>query len=125
MPRQKRARRFEPRYGVSQSTLDLEAKYLGRGVEDDALWAPAEVAGKVTDRHADCRNIWEHLRLLLETMPERDRQILQALVFRDLWLVFELYRTYLAPHAKASVAKTARNSGTPEPLQFSQFLFDL
>ena len=122
MPRKKKARRFEPRYGASQSTLDLEAGYLQREVQNYAVFASADVAKTLSERHANCQNTWKHVSLVLESAPQRDRQILQALLFRDLWLVLELYRTYLTPQAKTM---PPASKSPPESLPFSQFLFDL
>jgi hypothetical protein len=126
MGRQRKGRRFDPHFPISKATIQEESKYLGREVEDYEVIAPADVQTKLVERHANCENTWNHLCLMIEAMPERDQRIVQAMMFRDLWYVLELYKTYLqpicqeiSPNSKPPIkAKTA-------PLAFTEFLFDL
>jgi hypothetical protein len=43
MPRRSYVRRFEPRYGVSQAAVDVEAVALGREVEDYGVLARSDL----------------------------------------------------------------------------------
>jgi hypothetical protein len=125
MPRQKKARRFDPRYGVGQAALDVEAEYLRREVDDYAIMAPADVESRRAERHNNCERTWKHLCLILESVPEHDQQVIQALLFRDLWLVLELYRTYLQPRDAPATSVPPPDTVPEKPPEFSQFLFDL
>src|SRR5438046_2941383 len=95
MPRKKLLRRFEPRYGVSQAAVEVEAKYLGREVEDYEHSSSAEIES----RHGACekqsRHTWEHLQLLLEGLDEKDLRILEALLFRDVYHIAEVYLAFI------------------------------
>ena len=53
MPRQKKPRRFEPRYGVSQAALEVEADHLVLEARDYKVLAPADVAAKCSERNAN------------------------------------------------------------------------
>lgn len=126
MPGRKKARRFEPRYGVTQAAIDVEAGYLAKEVENYRLLASSDVSAKLTKRHADSKDSWDHLQLLLDSSAERDRQVLQSLLFRDLYLVLELYVTYLRSIQSnaATVSGPAPKKPSSPSLPFSEWLFD-
>jgi hypothetical protein len=127
MPRKKLLRRFEPRYGVSQAALDVEAKYLGREAEDYETLAPSDVETKLIERHANCKHSWEQLQLLIESVPERNQRILNALLFRDFYHILELYLTYLrSAHSQAAIStRSPAKHLAPASSSFSEWLFDL
>lgn len=126
MGRKTTARRFEPRYGVSQAGLEVEAGYLGYEFDDWAILAPADVAAKRSECHANCEHDWQHLRMILEGSPERDRRVLQAMLFRDIYLLLELYLTYLRiKHPEMLNASSSPPKTPASPLEFSEFLFCL
>src|SRR4051812_17142469 len=96
MPRQKEARRFDARHHcISATTMETEAQALVREVQDYAVLSGAEFNNQRAERHALTEQTWQHLVLLLGDLPERDRRVIQTLLFRDLYFVVELYRTYL------------------------------
>ena len=49
MPRKKLARRFEPRYGVSQTMLDAECRCVGRELEDYLLLSMNDLRTKLPE----------------------------------------------------------------------------
>ncbi len=51
MPRKNLARRFEPRYGVNQAMLEMEAQYVGRELEDYCLLSFNDLREKLAERH--------------------------------------------------------------------------
>ena len=127
MPRRNRARRFEPRYGVSQATLDVEAGYLTHEADDYSVFAPSDLDAKRIERHANGKHCWEHLQKLLESLGEQDQRIIHCLFFRDIHQLLELYLTYIRP--KVSSAPTASlplpKRNKPESAYFNEWLFDL
>ncbi len=125
MPRKQKVRRFDPGFHcVSQLSLEEEARFLHREVENSLIASPAELDKLRIERHTHCEQSWQHLCCLLAHVAEKDRRVLQALLFRDLWFVVELYRTYLK--ANAEDAPPIRQHAKPSTaLEFSDFLFDL
>jgi hypothetical protein len=76
------------------------------------------------ERHANCATTWKPLSLIIGGMSERDRRIVQVLVFRDLWYVLELYKTYLQPICRElPAAPPTSKAVTSSP--FSDFLFEM
>ena len=109
MPRPKLARRFQPRHGVSQAALDVEANYVAREFEDYQVLAASDVEAKRVERHANCEHSWKHLNLLLDGLSEGERRIIQCLIFRDFYHILELYLTYVRS------GHSTRSSGSPSP----------
>jgi hypothetical protein len=126
MPRRNLARRFEPRYGVSNSMVEEEAKWLGREAEDYETCSPAQVTDWLKERHASCRRRWKELQLLLGHLPERERRIIHCLLFRDFHLILELYLCHVRTKHPEFVASN------PPPVtltkvaddEFGEWLFD-
>lgn len=126
MPRKSKARRFEPRYGVSEVTLQVEANYVAREAEDYEVLAASDLDAKRTERHADCGHSWKHLTMLLDGIPEQKRRIIHCLLFRDFRQLLELYLTYvltLEPQT-VSPARPSIKSREPESAPFNEWLFD-
>jgi hypothetical protein len=126
MPRPKLARRFEPRYGVSQAALDVEATYVIREIEDYQSLAAADVDAKCTAAHANCRHSWEHLQLRLESTTDHDLRIIRTLLFRDFYHILELYLASISkrqPVVAAPVASSSRSKSTDQS-PFSEWLFE-
>jgi hypothetical protein len=127
MPRRNKARRFEPRYGVSQAALEVEAGYLGREVEDYQVFAASDLEAKRVERQADCEHSWKHLHLLLDGMSEAEQRIIHCLVFRDLYLALELYLTYVksrSPEASSASPSPVKAPGRSQSdPKFSEWLF--
>lgn len=126
MPRPKKARRFDPLFPISAASIEVEAEYLRREVDNYAVLAPSDVETKRIERHANCQNTWKHLHLIMDAMPERDQRVLHALLFRDIWYVLELYRTYLHPIAqRLSPTPKVQEPAAPQSSAFSEWLFEL
>jgi len=52
MPKRKLARRFEPRYGLSQTVVAAESKYIARELEDYLLQSTEELRGLIFIFHS-------------------------------------------------------------------------
>ena len=126
MSKERKARRFDQHFPISAISMEAEAEYVRREVDNYAVLAASDVEKWRMERHANCQNTWKHLCLILEAMPEKDRRVLQALMFRDLWYVLELYKTYLHPIVQQMLAEP--RSQSPSAMSssaFNEFLFDL
>ncbi len=126
MPRREKVRRFEPRYGVSQEAVEVEAQALGREVEDHELLSPAELDAMCVERYATSKHAWKHLHLLVESLSEQERRVLHSLFFRDMYHLLELYLTYIRvkhPQALAPRPPTSAAAKTA-PQSFSEWLFE-
>lgn len=126
MPRPKLARRFEPRYGVNQAAIEVEAKYVLRELEDHRMLALSAIDSKRIEMLAHCKQSWEHVQLLVEGLAEQDQKILDALLFRDFYHILELYLTSIRiafPQALAP-AKPTRKPPPPDRSPFNEWLFD-
>jgi hypothetical protein len=125
MGRKTKARRFEPRYGVSTAALEVEAEYLGHEVNDWSVLAPADVVAKRMECRTNCEQDWKHLNLLLESLPERDQRVLQMMLFRDFYLLLELYLTYMrSAHPETMTASIAPKTPKLAPSEFTEWLFN-
>jgi hypothetical protein len=126
MPKERKPRRFDPRFSVSVAALEAEAEHVRREFDNYSVLAANEVETMRVERYANCENTWRHLALVIESMPERDQKIVHALMFRDLLFVLELYKTYLHPICRELPplpAVPTKPSDTSQ--QFSEFLFDV
>lgn len=126
MARRKLARRFEPRYGVSQSTIDLEATYLAREMEDYLLLSLTDLEEKVASLRSSVSTTHDELSALTEALPERERLAMLTIMYRDFHHLGALYRTYLIAGEHAPVPEAASQPKTPAPvpLPFRESLFD-
>jgi tetrahydromethanopterin S-methyltransferase subunit B len=113
MPRRKLARRFEPRYGVSQSTLDVESGYLARELEDQLLLSTNELREKLSKLRDEINKLELELQSRLTRIPERERLALQSMLARDFWHMAMLYKTFLA----SSSVVEASGAVSPVPLE--------
>lgn len=125
MGKQRRARRFDPHYPISASSMEAEAEYVRREVDDYSVLAPSDVETWRAERHANCVTTWQSISLITEAIAERDRRIIQALLFRDLWYVLELYKTHLQPICRELPAAPPKPAKKSTPLPFSDFLFEM
>jgi hypothetical protein len=126
MPRQKLARRFEPRYGVSIQMIEEEAKWLGREAEDYEAAAASEMDATLKDRHASCRKCWDEFQLLLGHLPEREGRINHCLLFRDFYHILELYLCHVRtkhPELSAPSLPPMKPKRQTDD-EFSKWLFD-
>jgi hypothetical protein len=127
MSRPKRARRFEPRYGVSREILECEAKYVAREVEDYLLLSLDDLKTRVEK----VWKAWEQADQTLEgrfaNLGDSERLALQCLIVRDMYHLMELYLTHFSsaqPHAD-SRATADRASVVEKMLPHSEWLFDM
>jgi len=125
MPRRNTMRRFEPRYGVSATMIEVEAKALGREVDDYEILAPSDVEQKLKERHEKCKHSWEHLGLLLAGLSEREQRVIYCLLYRDFYHILELYLCHVRARNPALVQQVPRAT-KPDALagEFREWLFD-
>ena len=95
MPRRNLARRFEPRYGVSNSMLDMEVSYVRREAEDYRLFSTNDLLERLKDRHRDLTVVEAELEFSLKRLSDRDRLIVRNLIARDFWHIAKLFEKYL------------------------------
>src|SRR5580698_7564156 len=79
MPRRKLSRRFEPRFGVSQSMVDVEAKWVERELEDHLLASTNDLRKRLSEIHAKVAAAEEGLRLIIGQLPDRERLALKCM----------------------------------------------
>ncbi len=110
MPRRTLARRFEPRYGISQEMLDAEAKWVAREFDDYLLFSITELREKLRDRQAGFAAAEEQLAAHLTSLPDRERLALKCMLARDAFHIAKLYETFLR-----SVPSVEQATGTSAP----------
>ena len=103
MPRRNLARRFEPRYGVSNSMLDMEVSYVKREAEDYRLFSTNDLLERLKDRHRDLTVVEAELEFSLKRLSDRDRLIVRNLIARDFWHIAKLFEKYLRSDDAAPV----------------------
>jgi tetrahydromethanopterin S-methyltransferase subunit B len=133
MPRSKLARRFEPRGGVSQSTLDIESKYVGRELDDYLLYSLTNLREKLKEIQRKIATAEENLQTKLSCLPNRERLALRCMLARDMYHIAMLYSTFIDSSTVGDATGTSDplseeiNGSTDEPiasLPFSDWLFE-
>jgi hypothetical protein len=125
MPRRKLGRRVEPRHVVSAAAIEEEARWLGREVEDCQLLSATEVTKTIGEQHAKCVQSWEHVRLLLDGLPKRERHAIQLLLFRDFCHILELYVHHIRSMHPPSAVRASHVVHSPKvDSPFNEWLFD-
>jgi hypothetical protein len=130
MPRKKLIRRFEPRYGVSQQMLEMEAKYVGREMEDYLLLSANDLQEKLTRLRQEWTQADQVLGNVVGGLGEREKLAVQCLIVRDMYHLLELYcthlRTSVGTPAPASSPRRRTDTSAPSEriLPFSEWLFD-
>jgi tetrahydromethanopterin S-methyltransferase subunit B len=122
MPRRKLARRFEPRYGVSEMMLETEAGYVAREMSDYLLLSINELKAKLAERQELARQSEVVLRNYVESLPEREAIAIQAMMVRDFYHIAELHLMYLRQAFPAPAAVPAK-SVEAVALPFTEYLF--
>lgn len=128
MPRQKLARRFEPRFGISQSTIDVEATYVAKEIESYLLLSTADLEEKLGERRQLLNRVHDELEVFMAGLSERQRLMLLLMMYRDCHHIEVLYRTYLRsldqPESSEQVTAVVAAATIPAvPLPFKEFLF--
>src|SRR2546429_229501 len=122
MPRQKLARRFVPRYGVSQGMLDAECVWVGRELEDTLLSSLTDLRQKLKDLQARIGHAEVELEAMIGALPDRERLAIRCMLARDFYHIAMLYRSFLStsPLAQAmgsrSVVPEEQTQGDPLPV---------
>jgi hypothetical protein len=95
MPRRKLSRRFEPRFGVSQSMVDIEVKWVERELEDQLLASTNDLRKRLSEIHAKVATAEEVLKTTIGRLPDRERLALKCMLTRDMFHIAALYETFL------------------------------
>jgi hypothetical protein len=95
MSRKNRARRFDSEFGLGAELLEEEARWLKLEVDGYSIFTPEAVEAKGRERYAAFRKTWDHLHLLVSHVPERNRRIIESLLFRDLLHIMQIYGVYV------------------------------
>lgn len=121
MPRRRFLRRFDPQYGVNESMLAVEAKYLEREIENRGVLESSRIEAWLAEGHESCRRCWEEFQQLINPLPERDQRIIRSLLFRDFYHILVLYLHELRAKYPNS---SAPSRPLPKPGNKSQIAFD-
>jgi hypothetical protein len=95
MPRRNLARRFEPRYGVNQSMLETERKWVERELEDKLLCSANELRDKLAELRGTVASSEQRLTTTIGQLPDRERLALKCMLARDMFHIAALYETFL------------------------------
>ncbi len=132
MPRRKLARRFEPRYGVSQSMVETEVKWVQRELEDHLLLSITDLRKRLSEIGNKVSLAEQSLRSSLNRLPDRERLALKCMLARDIFHIAALYETSLrstraveeATGTSVPTAEEKDANDEPQPvLVFSESLF--
>src|SRR5437868_3606441 len=85
MPKRQRARRFEPRFGVSQQILETEANHVAREVADYELLATNELKDKEGKLLALWSGANQEVQSFVQRQDHRHRLISRCLLIRDMY----------------------------------------
>jgi hypothetical protein len=133
MSRQKLSRRFEPRYGVSQSMLEAECKWVERELDDHMIRSVCELSTNLSNVRAKAETIEETLRTMLACLPGRERLALKGMLARDVYHIAVLYEKFLrlsqtvqqaTGTAKPTPEERDENDDPRPVLVFNESLFD-
>jgi hypothetical protein len=125
MPRKNKARRFDSEIGLGAEMLEEEARWLKLEVDGYSVFTPEAVEAKGRERYAAFRKIWDHLHLLISHVPERDRRIVESLLFRDLLHILQIYGVYVClAHPEAVKSQSTAKSPSKASGKSSESLFN-
>lgn len=129
MPRKKRLRRFEPRFGVSQPMLDEESKWVKQELDNYLLLSVHELKEMLATRQTLLVTHDANLSCRLSRLPERDRLAMQCMLTRDCVHIGMLYETSIGmipdggiPDVPSVISN--QSAGGIETLPFKTSLFD-
>jgi hypothetical protein len=115
MPRQKLARRFEPRFGVSESMLETECKWLQRELEDRLLSSTNDLRRDLSLLHEKVATSEQQLQATLQTLPDRERLALKSMLARDVFHIAALYEKFLRSSPEIAIV-TAESKPAAEEI---------
>jgi hypothetical protein len=133
MPRRNLARRFLPRYGVSQSMLEHEATYVAREAEDCSVRSTNELRERLEGFRRSIRQDEADVVARIGGLPEHQQLILRCMLARDFWHIVKLYQCYLCCRTLAPPVPNVVVTDPPESPEteraegltpFSEWLFD-
>jgi hypothetical protein len=130
MPRHKQFRHFNPRGGVSQHMLDVEAQYIAREHQDYLTLSLGDMRQKLHELRGKWMEADQTAEMLVRCLPERNALAFQCLLVRDLFLVLAVYAACLktardSTGSEAIIpAPTPRSLPIDKTLPFSEWLFD-
>jgi hypothetical protein len=122
-----------PRYGVNQSMLDAECKWVEWELEDKLVHSTNELRESLAEGRAKVSATEAGLRKTLAKLPDRERLALKSMLARDVFHVAVLYETFLRMSQVVQNATGAATKAPPEfdrggdaapPLVFHESLFD-
>ena len=119
MPRRKLARRFEPRYGVSQVMLNVESKYVGLELDDHLIQSTNDLKEKLAGWQKQIVSVEQELLAKFTALPDRQRVALRSMLARDCWHMAMLYLTFLGSsviHDVDQLQAATAKSVTPNEL---------
>ena len=124
MAKRKTRRRFdEPRAGVSQLMIEAEGRELKRELEAYMLQSLSQLRETFDDRKRKYREADGTLAASVGRLPEREQLAVTCMLSRDLFLVLEVYRDFLARQDSNSPVSLA---ASPAPtLPFCEWLFQI
>jgi hypothetical protein len=114
MPRPKLARRFEPRFGVSQSMLDAESRYVAKELEDYLLLSINDLRESLKERQSVLGREEGILQDMLRLLPDHQRLALRCMLARDVSHIAALYQVFL--RGLPEDEKVGRSTPLPEEL---------
>ena len=118
MPRRKLARRFEPRYGVSQTMVAAESRYIARELEDYLLQSTNELRERLAKLKTLLVTAEEELQAAFTPLADRERLALRCMFARDCWHMAMLYKHYL--HEPETQLATATGPSSPAPEELDE-----
>jgi hypothetical protein len=130
MPRRKLARRFEPRYGVSQAMLETEATWLAREADDHAVHSTSDLRDYLAKFRKSIDEDEPDVRARVRRLSESHQLILRGLLARDFWYLVKLYQCYLCSLPAEAIVSPPSSPQTDEDedaerlVPFSEWLFD-
>jgi hypothetical protein len=132
MPRKQMARRFEPRYGISEPMLEVEAGYVAREVEDYRVYSINDLREKLADWQVKLTTAESNLSFSIRRLSDQERLILRCMVARDIWHIAQLYQRYFQSDSPDGVTGNSteiieeyRNDEPVPVLPFQETLFEM
>jgi hypothetical protein len=135
MPKKKSIRRFEPRYGVNQTMIEIEGKYVTREFEDHLLLSADDLSERLKQLRERYHQSDATAEFFVHSLSERESLAIQCLLVRDFYHLLELYNHCLAimrpdrleapaPTPPLPAKRVELVEGEKKMVPFSEWLFD-